>query len=335
MSLFHPLLPGGREYTSKFSPSRRKLVAGKLRKEICETCVLCQGNVTIAKEKRDEKANGNTQSNEGYPKVQNFGSSRIDSTSGEMDDADLDDEDFDGPVQERNKKKKKKMKECIPLPSNFSCDATDCGYTHHIHPECLEKLVRDNIERCPRCDDMQKRIQVDSTNEYPSPYPTYCKAISPAPSISGFKATAKIQKLVDWVKKIPNEDKVIIYSFFKTSLDLFEGICVEDLDIECARFDGDVDVDTRKKQLNLFKTKDSCRVLLATVQSSGTGLNIVEANHIAFLDRWFNPTVHAQAEDRCHRLKQTKEVHVNYFDNSLTADQVRMILGIHSLANKC
>lgn len=88
------------------------------------------------------------------------------------------------------------------------------------------------------------------------------------------------------------------------------------------RFDGDVDPVARAEQLERFKTAADCRVLLATVQSGGTGLNIVEANHVCFLDRWFNPCVHDQAQDRCHRIKQTKEVKVVFHDCSKTVDEV-------------
>ena len=59
-----------------------------------------------------------------------------------------------------------------------------------------------------------------------------------------------------------------------------------------------------------------------TVQSGGVGLNVVEGNHIAFLDRWFNPFVHDQAEDRCFRLGQKKDVSVHYFDVGATVDEV-------------
>jgi SNF2 family DNA or RNA helicase len=65
--------------------------------------------------------------------------------------------------------------------------------------------------------------------------------------------------------------------------------------------------------------------LLVSVQSGGVGLNIVEANHVAFLDRWFNPCVHAQAEDRCHRLKQRKKVNVKYFDVNMSVDEVSSV----------
>ena len=45
-----------------------------------------------------------------------------------------------------------------------------------------------------------------------------------------------------------------------------------------------------------------------------------------FLDRWFNPTVHAQAQDRCHRIGQEKEVGVTFFDDAMTVDQVMAFL---------
>ena len=92
-------------------------------------------------------------------------------------------------------------------------------------------------------------------------------------------------------------EKMIVMSFFKSSLDLVEGaLC--DLGMECIRYDGDISKEKRAKELKRFKTKQSVRILLASVQSGGVGLNITEANHVLFLDRWFNPQVHDQAESR-------------------------------------
>jgi hypothetical protein len=51
------------------------------------------------------------------------------------------------------------------------------------------------------------------------------------------------------------------------------------------------------------------------------------------LDRWFNPTVHAQAEDRCHRIGQEKKVSVAFFDNAMTVDQVMAFLNLKKSAN--
>lgn len=99
-----------------------------------------------------------------------------------------------------------------------------------------------------------------------------------------------------------------------------EGI-LDEKGVPCARFDGDLESGKRDEELRRFKDDNGCKVLLMTVQSGGVGLNIVEANHVAFLDRWYNPFVHAQAEDRCHRIGQTKDVHVQYFDCTATLDE--------------
>ena len=114
---------------------------------------------------------------------------------------------------------------------------------------------------------------------------------------NGFKASAKIEEAIKWIQNVPQNEKMIVMSFFKGSLDLVEGaLC--DLGFECIRYDGDISKEKRAKELKRFKTKQSVRVLLASVQSGGVGLNITEANHVLFLDRWFNPQVHDQAESR-------------------------------------
>jgi hypothetical protein len=52
------------------------------------------------------------------------------------------------------------------------------------------------------------------------------------------------------------------------------------------------------------------------------GLNITEANHVLFLDRWYNPMVHEQAMDRAHRIGQTKDVSVSFLDANMSLDEV-------------
>jgi SNF2 family DNA or RNA helicase len=156
------------------------------------------------------------------------------------------------------------------------------------------------------------------------PHPTYSKNVLVGREVTGFKSTSQIEEVVAWIKGIPHEDKAIVYSFFEGALDLIEGIFVENLNIECTRFDDDVDSTVQAAQLAKFKKSRTCHVLLTTVQSSGTGRNIDEANHIAFLDRCFDTSIHHQAEDRCHNLRQKKEVEVTYFDGSMVIDEVNV-----------
>ena len=67
------------------------------------------------------------------------------------------------------------------------------------------------------------------------------------------------------------------------------------------RYDGD-DTRCREAARKRFQETALPVVLLATTKSGGVGLNIVEANHVLFVDRWFNPVVQQQAEDRTYRI---------------------------------
>ena len=92
---------------------------------------------------------------------------------------------------------------------------------------------------------MQKRTHYIK-DKARAPHATYCKNIKlPYCSKPGFTASAKIEKVIEWVKRIPKKEKGIIVSFFKGSLDLMEGVLVYDLKIDCARFDGDMPKNTR------------------------------------------------------------------------------------------
>lgn len=52
-----------------------------------------------------------------------------------------------------------------------------------------------------------------------------------------------------------------------------------------------------------------------------------------FIDRWFNPFVHEQAEDRLYRLGQKRDVNVTYYDISYTIDQCMHVLNDVKLTN--
>ena len=251
MALIHPLIPNGREFTIRFSPSRRHLEA-QVANPLCVCCA----------------------------------------STGE--------------------------KKLIPVPSEI-CHAASSSSPHYAHEDCLKLL---HSVGCPRCEDFKTRACMESS----VPHPIYCKNVKISPETSGFKATAKILKIVEWVKSLPADDKAVVYSFFEGSLDLIEGALVEELGINCARLDSDVGPEEQARDLKRFKTSEDCKVLLATVQSCGSGLNIEEANHIAFVDRWFDASIHQQAQDRCHNLNQKKEVNVVYFDAIITVDEVSAFL---------
>jgi SNF2 family DNA or RNA helicase len=51
-------------------------------------------------------------------------------------------------------------------------------------------------------------------------------------------------------------------------------------------------------------------VLVASLRAGGVGLNLTAASVVFHFDRWWNPAVETQAEDRAHRIGQTRPVQV-------------------------
>lgn len=62
-------------------------------------------------------------------------------------------------------------------------------------------------------------------------------------------------------------------------------------------------------------------VFLAPIKAAGVGINLQSASHMLFLERLYVPSAMVQAEDRCHRIGQTRPVHIDYLDAIDTVDE--------------
>ncbi len=73
---------------------------------------------------------------------------------------------------------------------------------------------------------------------------------------------------------------------------------------------GDIPQPERPAIINRFKRDDKHKVLALSLRAGGLGLNLQEASYVFHMDRWWNPAVERQAEDRSHRMGQTVKVNV-------------------------
>ena len=73
---------------------------------------------------------------------------------------------------------------------------------------------------------------------------------------------------------------------------------------------GDMPQNQRASVIDRFKTTDTHKALALSLRAGGVGLNLQEASYVFHLDRWWNPAVEHQAEDRSHRFGQTAKVNV-------------------------
>ena len=73
---------------------------------------------------------------------------------------------------------------------------------------------------------------------------------------------------------------------------------------------GDMDQPTRSAAFDSFERDRSRRVMVLSLRAGGTGLNLTAASRVIHFDRWWNPAVEIQAEDRVHRIGQKLPVEV-------------------------
>lgn len=60
---------------------------------------------------------------------------------------------------------------------------------------------------------------------------------------------------------------------------------------------------------------------ILSTRSGGVGVNLTGADTVIFYDSDWNPTMDAQAQDRCHRIGQTRDVHIYRLVSEMTIEE--------------
>jgi len=76
------------------------------------------------------------------------------------------------------------------------------------------------------------------------------------------------------------------------------------------RLDGSTKTEDRGKLMHRFNQDDKIFAFILSTRSGGLGMNLTGADTVIFYDNDWNPAMDMQAQDRCHRIGQTREVHI-------------------------
>ncbi|CAK3980235.1 Lymphoid-specific helicase [Lecanosticta acicola] len=117
--------------------------------------------------------------------------------------------------------------------------------------------------------------------------------------------------------------KVLIFSQFKTQLDLLETYCTELRQWPTSRIDGSVAQTDRQQQILDFNDpKSDVNIFLLSTRAGGQGINLAAADTVLLFDSDWNPQQDLQAQDRAHRIGQTRPVIVYRFATKGTVEQM-------------
>lgn len=102
--------------------------------------------------------------------------------------------------------------------------------------------------------------------------------------------------------------RVLIFSQMNRMLDILADY-LDLRSIEFCRIDGSMAQAERSEQLTTFRAKQSSiPVFILTTRAGGLGINLTAADTVIFFDSDWNPQMDLQAQDRVHRIGQTKPV---------------------------
>ena len=110
------------------------------------------------------------------------------------------------------------------------------------------------------------------------------------------------------VAQVPAGDKVVVWSKYLRNIEeISELLTAEYGPDSVAQFHGRLTETERNAEIDRFRT--DARFLVATQSSGGHGLTLNEAAYHIFYSNGFKYAERIQAEDRSHRIGQTRNVH--------------------------
>ena len=119
--------------------------------------------------------------------------------------------------------------------------------------------------------------------------------------------------------------KVLIFSQFKTTLDIIQSYASELRSWPCCRIDGSISQSERSEQIKAFNTDKDFKLFLLSTRAGGQGINLVAADTVILFDSDWNPQQDLQAMDRAHRIGQTRPVIVYRFATRGTVEETLLL----------
>lgn len=131
----------------------------------------------------------------------------------------------------------------------------------------------------------------------------------------------KLQVLDKLLRKLKSEKhRVLIFTQMTRVLDVLETF----LNLHAHRYlrlDGSTGTEERQKLVERFNTDSRVFCMILMTRAGGLGLNLVGADTVIFYDTDYNPSMDAQAQDRAHRIGQTRPVHIYRLVSQQTVEE--------------
>lgn len=155
---------------------------------------------------------------------------------------------------------------------------------------------------------------------------------------------AKISRIASDIEEaIAAGEKVIVFTQYTKTLESIAEECrkikydtgksafgkISTKLIKVATLSGQDDQHSRQAAVDAFQNDPETKVFVSNIKAGGVGLTLTEARIVMFADMDWSPEIHAQAEDRAHRIGQEGTVNVYYYvmEKTIEEDIVDLLEG--------
>jgi len=148
-----------------------------------------------------------------------------------------------------------------------------------------------------------------------------------------FTSNPKLDWLCDFISNLEESRKVVVFCRFTREIQLVEE-ALQRSGITFVRVSG-----STKDRIGCVKRFNSdtggVRVFVGQLQTTGIGINLTAASYVVFMTNSYSYGERVQAEDRCHRIGQDKNV--TYIDllykNTIDVNILRTLKNKESMAH--
>ncbi|EPB65326.1 helicase protein [Ancylostoma ceylanicum] len=118
----------------------------------------------------------------------------------------------------------------------------------------------------------------------------------------------KLQALARLLRRLyVNKHRCLIFTQMSRMLDVLQAF-LSYHGYQYFRLDGTTGIEQRQAMMERFNADTKIFCFILSTRSGGVGVNLTGADTVIFYDSDWNPTMDAQAQDRCHRIGQTRNV---------------------------
>ena len=131
----------------------------------------------------------------------------------------------------------------------------------------------------------------------------------------------KLQVLSELLPRLRREGhRCLLFTQMSRMLDIFETF-LNMHHFSYLRMDGSTSLPQRQKMMEKFNNDSQVFIFILSTRSGGLGINLVGADTVIFYDSDWNPAMDAQAQDRAHRIGQTRDVHIYRLVSESTVEE--------------